>query len=65
MSVIRFSKPGDNLVVMRFLAEGKHAISKPCIYCQKHIMAAGIENVIYMDEDGDFVKTKAKFLCKK
>jgi deoxycytidylate deaminase len=63
MNVLRFAKPGDHIVVMRFLANGELAISKPCPHCQKFIKQHEIDRVTYVDIDGKFVTEKTKNLC--
>ena len=53
MDVLRFAKPGDTLMVFRFLADGTPSMSKPCPHCQKFIREAGITKVEYTDWSGD------------
>ena len=52
MDVLRFAQPGDELEVMRFRKDGSLAMSKPCRFCQLHILASGIRRVFYTDEHG-------------
>lgn len=42
------------LVNLRFLRNGKLAMAKPCIPCQKLIIAFGINEVWYSNPDGIF-----------
>lgn len=53
MDVLRFAKPGDTIVVMRWSARGELTMAKPCPHCQKFIRAAGIAEVTYSDWDGE------------
>ena len=53
MDVIRFSKPGDTLMVIRYLADGTPSMAKPCVYCQKFIKESGISKVEYTDWEGN------------
>lgn len=56
MDVLRFAQPGDELEVMRFRkSDNKYAMAKPCKFCMKHIIEAGIKKVSYTDENGDWV----------
>lgn len=52
MNVLRFSEPGDKLVVYRFNALGEPTMAKPCLACQKFLKEAGISDVEYSDWDG-------------
>jgi len=54
MSVLRFSKPGDVITVMRWNSKGELTMSMPCTYCQEFIKDAGIKTVIYSNWDGKF-----------
>lgn len=58
MDAIRFAKPGDELTVMRFKADGTPSMSKPCKFCQEFIKRSGIKVVYYTDWDGSFKKLK-------
>jgi deoxycytidylate deaminase len=58
MSVIRFAKPGDTLLVVRYNAIGELSMSKPCIHCQKFIKESGISKVEYTDWNGDIKDLK-------
>jgi deoxycytidylate deaminase len=53
MDVLRFAKPGDTIVVMRWSAKGQMTMAKPCPHCQKFIKEAGITEVTYSDWDGE------------
>jgi deoxycytidylate deaminase len=53
MDVLRFAKPGDTIVVMRWSAKGELTMAKPCPYCHKFIKEAGITEVTYSDWDGE------------
>jgi len=57
-SACRFAKPGDTLIVMRFLANGNPSMAKPCIHCQKAIEKAGIRKVTYTNWDGNYIVEK-------
>lgn len=54
MNVLRFSQPGDTLIVMRFRKDGDLSMAQPCIYCEQFIKEAKIKYVIYTDWDGTF-----------
>jgi len=56
MDVLRFAKPGDDLIVLRYKANGNLSMAKPCSECQRHIKEAGIRRVHYSDWSGDVVK---------
>ena len=56
MSVLRFARPGDDLIVMRFRADGSRSMARPCPVCQKYIEEAGIRRVHYSNWSGDMVK---------
>jgi deoxycytidylate deaminase len=53
MDVLRFAKPGDTIVVMRWSALGNLTMAKPCQHCEKFIREAGIVEVTYSDWDGN------------
>lgn len=57
MDVLRFSKPGDVIEVIRWNKTGM-TMAKPCSYCQQFLKDAGIKHVIYTDWDGTKVKMK-------
>jgi deoxycytidylate deaminase len=59
MDVLRFSKPGDDIIVLRFRANGSLAMSKPCECCQRHISKSGIRRVHYSDTSGDIVRMRS------
>ncbi len=54
MDALRFAKPGDELVVMRWKNDGVLTMSKPCAACMKYIMQAKIRRLTYTDWDGNF-----------
>ena len=56
MDVLRFAEPGDDLIVMRFKADGSLSMARPCKHCQKHIKEAGIRRVHFSDWSGDLVR---------
>ena len=58
------SLKGMDLHVVRFYKDGLPACSKPCIYCMKHIMAAGIRYVYYVDENGQQCKLRVRSIDK-
>ena len=53
MNVLRFSKPGDEIEVLRY-AKCNHSITmaKPCSICMKHLILSGIKKVRYTNWDG-------------
>lgn len=53
MDALRFARPGDKLIVVRFLNSGELAIAKPCEHCQRLIKEKGISLVEYSDINGD------------
>lgn len=55
MEVLRFSEPGDTLLVVRFLKDGTLSMAKPCKYCQEFIIESGIKQVTYSDWDGEMI----------
>lgn len=63
MAVLRFAKPGDELVVYRFNAKGNKTCSKPCFACEGFIEESGIAKVSYSDWNGEMkvVKYKRQF----
>jgi cytidine deaminase len=52
MNVLRFSKPGDEITVLRFNADGDLRMAKPCEHCQRFMKEFGIKKVTYSDWDG-------------
>lgn len=52
MNALRFSKPGDDIEVLRFGNEGDLLCSKPCPMCHSALVAAGIRSVTYVGWDG-------------
>ena len=57
-NVLRFSKPGDRLRVLRFSAKGQLTMAKPCPVCQKFIKQFGIRGVEYSDWEGNIIEMK-------
>jgi deoxycytidylate deaminase len=62
MNVLRFAKPGDILIVVRYLKRGKTSMSMPCVHCRKHIKEAGISMVYYTDWNGKMQKLDPRTL---
>lgn len=60
MDVLRFAKPGDTIVVMRWSAKGELTMAKPCPHCQGFIKEAGISEVTYSDWDGEMQTMEVK-----
>jgi hypothetical protein len=58
MAVLRRNvhRRGDVLVVLRFLATGKPACSRPCELCQQKLLDSGLKKIIYFDENGCLTK---------
>jgi deoxycytidylate deaminase len=55
MDALRFAQPGDTLEVMRFRkSDNEYAIAKPCEFCMKHIIEAGIKKVKYTNDLGEW-----------
>lgn len=52
-NVLRFSRPGDKLIVLRFHKNGDLSMAKPCEHCQKAIKKHQISEVFYSDFDGN------------
>jgi len=55
MDTLRFAKPGDTLIVLRFKSDGTLSMACPCDACKKHIKDAGIAEVFYSNRDGEIV----------
>jgi len=53
MNVLRFSQPGDELIVYRFKKDGSVSMAKPCKDCRRMIIAKGIKKVTYTDWEGN------------
>ena len=53
---------GDTIIVVRIRSDNVLAISKPCKKCAKYIQDCGIKNVMYIDQNGDILKEKARNL---
>ena len=58
MNVLRFAKPGDTIEVIRFLKTGGMAMAKPCEHCMRFIREAGIKEVRYTNEVGEWESIK-------
>lgn len=54
MDVLRFSKPGDIILVIRYGADGELSMAKPCEHCESFISDAKIKAVLYSNWDGNF-----------
>ena len=55
MNVLRFSRPGDEIEVMRFTKCGKHmTMAKPCPLCEEEIKKSGIKKVKYTNWEGEW-----------
>ena len=50
-SALLNAKPGDRLVVLRFLKSGKLTCARPCKYCQSQLKDAQVD-VYYSDWNG-------------
>lgn len=53
MNVLRFSRPGDRIVVLRFTSDGELTMAMPCEHCQHFIEQHQISKVVYSDWNGD------------
>ena len=53
-NVLRFYKPGDKLIVMRFSKSGELTMAKPCKFCQEKIESLGVTQVTYSNWEGEF-----------
>ena len=51
MNVLRFSRPGDTIEVMRF-SHGEYTMARPCHLCMKHMRDAGIKRVRFTNWAG-------------
>ena len=59
MNVLRFSKPGDEVEVVRVSKCGKHkTMAKPCKFCQEAMIKAGISKVTYTNWEGEWEELK-------
>ncbi len=52
--VIKNAKPGDKVVVLRFLKDGSITMAKPCSICQLKLKQVGLTNVVYTNWEGEF-----------
>jgi tRNA(Arg) A34 adenosine deaminase TadA len=59
MNVLRFSKPGDDIEVLRWGKMGDILCSKPCDMCYRAMRSAGIRTVTFIDKNG--YKKKHRF----
>lgn len=60
VDALRWARPGDTLVVIRYGRSGNLAVSKPCEYCMREIIRKGIRVVRYIDIDGSWKKMKIR-----
>lgn len=56
MDVVRFAKPGDTVIVVRFSAAGRLTMAKPCKFCRYFLEQAGVTDIYYSDWDGKYQK---------
>ena len=55
MNVLRFSKPGDEIEVLRFKkCDHARTMARPCKLCMKEMRKAGIKRVRYTNWDGEW-----------
>ena len=55
MNVLRFSKPGDTIEVIRFRkCDHSRTMAKPCSICVLHMRRAGIKKIRYTDWEGNW-----------
>ena len=55
MNVLRFSRPGDEIEVIRFEKRShRKTMARPCRYCMDAIIRAGIKRVRYTNWDGEW-----------
>ena len=61
MNVLRFSKPGDTLEVIRFSkCNHERTMAKPCEVCMNLIIKAGIKKVRYTNWQGEWEEINLK-----
>lgn len=60
MNVLRYSKPGDDIHVMRFKKNGLFTMAKPCGYCMKYMRKFEIRRCYYTDWNGAWNMIKIK-----
>lgn len=53
-NVLRFYRPGDELIVMRFTKKGNPTMAKPCPHCQAKIDKLNLKRVTYTNWEGEF-----------
>ena len=58
MNVLRFAKPNDTLIVIRFMKNGNLTMAKPCPHCEAKIRKMNLRKVYYTDWEGNFVRLK-------
>ena len=58
MDVLRFSKPGDSILVLRFSLSGDLTMAKPCHLCEKLLVESRIKKVTYSDWNGELITVK-------
>lgn len=63
--VLRFSQPGDTLIVARFSKRGEMTMAKPCPYCCRDILRYEIDKVYFTNWDGKLVKMKKNEIVKR
>jgi deoxycytidylate deaminase len=62
MNVLRWSRPGDTLIVYRFKKDGSPTMAKPCSDCRRMIITCGIKKVTYTDWEGNLHSYKPRRL---
>jgi len=58
MAVLRWTKPGDVVHVMRFLKDGTVTMAMPCKFCQYFMRFHGIRKVRYTNWEGQWETMK-------
>lgn len=58
MDVLRLYKPGDEITVLRFLADGSLTMAKPCKHCQQFLIDAGVKRVLFSNWNGEIQELK-------
>jgi len=54
MDALSVAKPGDTLIVIRWLKNGERVMAKPCRFCQSKIKQAKLSSVKYTNIEGKF-----------
>jgi deoxycytidylate deaminase len=63
MNVLRFSKPGDELEVIRFKkCSHEWTMARPCNICMKELIKSGISKVRYTNWNGEWEEIDLKQL---